>query len=1448
MTGWDVSGITDMTSIFQGCAALASLDCIKAWEPTSLETLTNAFNGCTSLTDITALKDWDFSTVKTITSIFRGCTGLKNIDCEWKNFAPGVNGTADAFNGCSPEKIIVNGWDISEMTAIGNISSTFNGVTADAENGLAVYAERWKPSAIVFTGAKTNAGAFQPIRTAVTELHLANWDLTDVKPTTLANMFYGFTKLKTLDVTGWDTSAVTTMASAFSGCAVLETIEGIDGWNVSVVTTMASAFQNCAALRTLDLSKWEPNALTNISSAFNGCATLDKLDCSWENFGGTSNVTTASAFAGCSSMTDLDISGWSVKGAAIGNLQNMFTGMTSLKNLKAANWKNVLAARGNMFTNLAGSLETLDVSNWTDAAAPTTLANMFSGLTKLKTLDASGWNTAKVTNMSNAFLNCRSLTDLTLTGWDTSAVTNMASAFQNCRALNKIPDEFLSKKVLGATGATYAFFGCESITGLDLSEWDMTAVTDISHMFQYASKLKTLKTQKEDGSGWNTAKVTKMTALFHGCSQLDNPDISYWNTAAVTDMDYMFNDCQSLSSFDISGWSMNAAVNISSMFRNCRSLGTLTTVKTISGEDGGTEQKWSTTTKLTGMTYIFSGCEKLKSLDLSGFNTTNVTNLSHAFSNCTELQSVTLGDNWNTAKTTNMSEMFRNCGSLEELDAAALETNALTNMSHMFDGCASIDTLDVSKWNVAAVTDMSYAFNGCASVKSLDFTGWNTDKVTADYWTDFARGCTSLTEITLGPNFGNKAPTSGLFYVPEMMYTNVLGTWSDGMKLYQWQADNRNGVAEVDPDDGKDDTDDFGDVRTYDAGTAEKIPEEIRGLIEKYDSEGFVPTDDMTAANKQGDFHQRNYRYTETFADDGTKTGYLVESAEWTDYENGEAKIVIDAVTTEGFAPIPLYVTTVCSGHGLTKAKVEKNILELAKMYGYVDFMQLSPVKTVPTQILGPTRFTYVKDVTNEDQLKKDITAAVQFTSPSDGSHYTEAVPAVIRQYIFKSLNTEVTAANAQRHPRAIYVSFDNVNNQLTLAQGQSTNNATGIFEQYSTPALYEYLAETYEQPGDDRYFSMTSDDSGRKAITAMHSYVMSPSNYVNGKLDYVSDYPYTQTFDSLGVTASGGNIAVADTIDDSIFNESVLVDRDKSHYNSGTLNFTSDGSSISVRLPSYEVGAPIHIEINAVIRDSDLEVKRNWFDVNEGSATFTDTGIMLAQVNSPQLMRYGEIGDLDISKTVVAGDDGEVDEEKEFTFDVEFSGAAADAGEVDGLYSYDISEPDSEGSYTETVTTGALTVSGNRTQIKLKHNQKARIYGLPAAVSYEVTEQAEEGYHQLYASAAASGTISSSATPEAAFYNSTDADPEYGVNSLTITKTVRNGAGAPDTDKEFVFTVTLANDSPTSSIMPEQFSYSIDGEDKGFIRSGETLTLKNGQTAVIKDIPVLSSYSVQEE
>ena len=182
----------------------------------------------------------------------------------------------------------------------------------------------------------------------------------------------------------------------------------------------------------------------------------------------------------------------------------------------------------------------------------------------------------------------------------------------------------------------------------------------------------------------------------------------------------------------------------------------LTKLETITGLE------YLNTEKVTDMSYMFSGCSSLTSLDVTHFNTENVTNMSFMFSNCSALTSLDV-TKFNTANVTDMSNMFLGCSKLTSLDVTNFNTEKVTVMNGMFSSCPKLTSLDVTKFNTGNVTNMNCMFYNCSALTSLDVTKFNTGNVT-DMSCMFL-GCSKLTSLDVTKfNTANVTDMNRMFY------------------------------------------------------------------------------------------------------------------------------------------------------------------------------------------------------------------------------------------------------------------------------------------------------------------------------------------------------------------------------------------------------------------------------------------------------------------------------------------------------------------------------------------------------------------------------------------------------------------------------------------------------------------------------------------------------------
>ena len=98
----------------------------------------------------------------------------------------------------------------------------------------------------------------------------------------------------------------------------------------------------------------------------------------------------------------------------------------------------------------------------------------------------------------------------------------------------------------------------------DISDWDVSNVTDMSYMFAHAVAFN------QDISDWDVSNVTDMHSMFCGATEF-NQDISNWDVSSVTNMTSMFNQDVAFNQ-DISKWDVSNVINMNCMFRMATSF------------------------------------------------------------------------------------------------------------------------------------------------------------------------------------------------------------------------------------------------------------------------------------------------------------------------------------------------------------------------------------------------------------------------------------------------------------------------------------------------------------------------------------------------------------------------------------------------------------------------------------------------------------------------------------------------------------------------------------------------------------------------------------------------------------------------------------------------------------------------------------------------------------
>ena len=701
---------TDLTSTaywFNRCHNLSSIKHIEYLNTGKVEDMMAMFYECSSLTDLD-VKGFDTQNAVNLQYMFYGCDGLTSLD--------------------------VSGFNTSKVQIFFQMFAQCTGLAS-----------------LDVSGFNTESAVY------------------------MNYMFSGCSSLTALDVSLFKTGNVTDMGFMFNGCSKLTALD-VSGFDTGNVTSMEAMFANCSGLTSLDVTKFDTEKVTTMYAMFYGCSSLTELNL--QNFK-TANVKNLNMmFQFCSGLTSIDVSGFNTGNAE--NISQMFCKCSGLTSLDLSNFNTEKVTKMSAMFSECSALTSINLSSFNTSAIADIygLQNMFYGCSSLTTLDLSSFNTSTVDNMTQMFFNCGNLETIYVGDkWTTENVTSSDDMFTYCYNLKGGQgttydagyidaayahiDEgttnpgYLTDKnapVVLPEVAAYAVLEGATLTfyyddkkgdrgGMDIGPFanfsdrpwngshqgivkvefdesmkEYTGLTSTAHWFENFMSL----TSVQGIENLKTDNVTDMSYMFYNCSNLEHLVISELNTSKVTDMQYMFGSCSNLKDIEIGNLFI--------------------------------------TPNVTNMAGMFSYCEQLTNLDLSGFNTAKVTDMHDMFHNCMKLMTLNV-QSFNTKEVTNMGSMFYNCSALTTLDVTSFNTAKVTDMSSMFNRCLTLTSLNVSSFDVGNVLDFGGMFVGCTGLTELDLSNFDTHSATR--MAGMFAGCENLTKIYASEKWDNSHVTSG---------------------------------------------------------------------------------------------------------------------------------------------------------------------------------------------------------------------------------------------------------------------------------------------------------------------------------------------------------------------------------------------------------------------------------------------------------------------------------------------------------------------------------------------------------------------------------------------------------------------------------------------------------------------------------------------------------------
>ena len=744
----DITKFKSCYCLFNGMSNMIKVD-VSQLDTTSITEMTSMFSGCRNLTEIVGLENIDTSSVKNMYSMFYNCNNITEINVSGFNTNCVIN-MEKMFSRCFRLGTIdVSGFNTSQVVTMREM----------------------------FSGCSE-----------ISNLDVKSWNVGSV-----TNMYYMFNstsathKLKELNVSNWDVHSLEDACGMFWGLGSVEIID-VSRWNTESLEHAEYMFSYCKSLKQVDLSNWNLNAIDTtpnfrgFENMFDGCYSLENIKLfSTDNLRFT--VSFNRLLFGCSSLKSIDLSNIDFK--RIENVNQMLIGCSSLEHIELPYNSTITRS----VTNL--QLPAKEGHTWYDLTTDEVITDglyqvqSVSHSAELRgprewTIDGTTYTEDNADNIwyadtyyhdaagnENEFpmdiINFSNITILTPSRRDSSTQKLEDSEFYAKQSLKSTV--FIDDGVYGLHALCFigrddsgANFEYSNSTGLLSNVNYITKIIggkdliDAAGFVGFAIPIWQSEGRTLDVSKFRPDNLTYFESAFRGRGDCDAIiGLSGLNVSKIGTGAYDHN------TFFFGG-------DFSDVFSECENITSLD----LTGWDV------SSANELDGM---FNYCQNLRTVyGIENFDVSNATDLSSMFYNCSSIESLNIGS-WDTSNVTDFEAMFENCNSLTSLDVSSWDTSKAETMQQMFYDCSSLTSLDVSSWNTSNVKNMHYLFNTCSALTSLDVSSWDTSNVTD--MTSMFCNCSSITSINVsGFNTNNVKGMNYMFFNCSGLTTIDLSSFS----------------------------------------------------------------------------------------------------------------------------------------------------------------------------------------------------------------------------------------------------------------------------------------------------------------------------------------------------------------------------------------------------------------------------------------------------------------------------------------------------------------------------------------------------------------------------------------------------------------------------------------------------------------------------------------------
>lgn len=281
LKGLNTYNVKYMNSMFEFCTSLGYLD-LSSFNTQNVQNVQKMFFQCHSLKAIYASPMFVVNITKPTSKadMFSGCFKLAGESMSYKPAY--VNGDYAKFDrGYFLDATYLIPWvklNDKTITFYYGYKKTFR----EGEYELIEWTNKNKDKSKPFTKATFDESFAlnQPISCedwfnnytkleGIENLHYLNTS----KVTTMHNMFYKCTSLKSLDLSAFETSNVKDFGYMFWKCNRLESLD-VSSFDTSAATNMKAMFTYCQKLKTIDLTNFETANVQNMEYMFSSCTNM----------------------------------------------------------------------------------------------------------------------------------------------------------------------------------------------------------------------------------------------------------------------------------------------------------------------------------------------------------------------------------------------------------------------------------------------------------------------------------------------------------------------------------------------------------------------------------------------------------------------------------------------------------------------------------------------------------------------------------------------------------------------------------------------------------------------------------------------------------------------------------------------------------------------------------------------------------------------------------------------------------------------------------------------------------------------------------------------------------------------------------------------------------------------------------------------------------------------